>query len=78
MTRKPAKIQTALSDFTTALLNAVRQAGIAVPASAERRASDFIPASTQAAIVKTAAELSPGYYKKGMRGFEAALQEVRR
>jgi hypothetical protein len=47
-----------------------------VPTPTEKRAGDFIPASTQAAIIKTAAELSPGDYVKGMRGIEAALQEI--
>jgi hypothetical protein len=42
----------------------------------EKRASDFIPASTQAAIMKTADVLSPGDYRKGMRGIEAALEEM--
>jgi hypothetical protein len=74
---KGARIATALDDFKGAVLAQVRQAGIAVPASAEKLASEFIPASTQAAVIKTAAELSPGDYQKGMRGIEAALQEIR-
>ena len=72
---KGAKIQAALSEFSAAVLRVAGRAGIAVPT--EKRAGDFIPASTQAAIIKTAAELSPGDYVKGMRGIEAALQEIR-
>jgi hypothetical protein len=48
----------------------------ALSASIEKRVSDFIPASTQAAIIKTADALSPGNYRKGMRGIEAALAEI--
>jgi hypothetical protein len=72
---KGPRIAGALGKFTAAVLGKLRQAGLSVPT--EKRASDFIPASTQAAIIKTAAELSPGDYVKGMRGIEAALQEIR-
>jgi hypothetical protein len=74
---KGAKIQAALNEFSAAVLRVAGQAGITVPAPAEKRASEFIPASTQAAIIKTAGELSPGNYVKGMRGIEVALQEIR-
>ena len=73
---KGAKIAGALHEFTAAVLGKLRQAGLTVPAPAEKRAGDFIPSSTQVAIVKTAAVLSPGNYQKGMRGIEAALQEI--
>jgi hypothetical protein len=72
---KGVRIAGALNEFTAAVLRAAGQVGIAVPT--EKRASDFIPASTQAAIIKTAGELSPGDYVKGMRGVEVALQEIR-
>jgi hypothetical protein len=72
---KGAKIAGALGEFTAAVLGKLREAGVSVPA--EKRAGDFIPPSTQAAIVKTAAVLSPGNYQQGMRGIEAALQEIR-
>jgi hypothetical protein len=54
---KGAKIQTALGDFTTAVLQALRQAGLSVPT--EKRASGLIPDRTQAAILKTALALAP-------------------
>jgi hypothetical protein len=72
---KGAKIATALDDFKSAVLAQVRQAGVSVPT--EKRAGDFIPASTQALLIKMAGELSPRDYQKGMQGIEAALQEIR-
>ena len=42
------QIQSLLGEFTAAVLGKLRQAGLSVPT--EKRASDFIPASTQAAI----------------------------
>src|SRR6266511_2643700 len=55
---KGAKIQTALGEFTTAVLNALRQAGLSVPA--EKRASGgLIPAPVEAAILAAALAIAP-------------------
>jgi hypothetical protein len=46
-------------------------------APTEKGMSAFIPPSLQYELMKTAAALSPGDYQKGMKGIEAALQEIR-
>ena len=47
---KSAKIQAALREFSAAVVRVAAQAGIAVPA--EKRASDALPASLQAEVLK--------------------------
>jgi hypothetical protein len=74
---KGAKVQTALAEFTSAVLGKLRDAGVSVPT--QKRGSALIPEHVEAAILKTALTLAPQDPQGlGMTAIAAALKEIQR